>query len=180
VDIAMRTSAAAVNLPLYQHYSESGNYANDPTLIALSFCLNRQKALEAGASELPDNALGLGADPNDIRFLSLGCGSDGSSFVPRKKIGKGKWGLIKWMGRLISLVIHTNMVSNQYYMQQFLDEKQYYRLDAYYRADDAPAVLKDKKLAIDVTDQEQLAAIRSFAETTFMKHREALTTFLEI
>lgn len=180
VDLAMRTSAAPINLPLYQHYSESGSYANDPTLIALAFCLNRQRGKAPNASYLPDNALGLAADPANIRFLSLGCGSDGSSFVPRKKIGKGRWGLIKWAGRLISLVIHTNMVANQYYMRQFLDEKQYYRLNAYYRAEDAPSVLKDKKLAIDVRDEEQLDAIRSYAEATFAKEKEALRAFLEV
>ncbi|MFK8162873.1 MAG: patatin-like phospholipase family protein, partial [Lewinella sp.] len=167
VDIAMRTSAAAVNLPLYQHYSESGNYANDPAMIALSFCMNQQQAAAPGTSILSDNASGLKARPEDIKFLSLGCGATGSSYVPREKIGNGKWGLIKWMGRLISLVIHTNMAANQYYVQQFLNPSQYFRLSAYYKADDAPKVLKDKKLAIDVTDKEQLLAIQSYAEHTY-------------
>ena len=179
VDLAMRTSAAAVNLPLYQHYSESGNYANDPAMMALSFCMNQQQADAPGTSILADNAMGLKARPEDIKFLSLGCGSDGSSFVPREEIGDGNWGLIKWMGRLISLVIHTNMAANQYYVQQFLDPSQYYRFSAYYKADDAPKVLKDKKLAIDVTDKEQLLAIQSFAEDTFDRQREELLAFLD-
>ncbi|WP_020567871.1 patatin-like phospholipase family protein [Neolewinella persica] len=180
VDISMRTSAAAVNLPLYQHYSESGNYANDPAMMALSFCMNQQRAASPGESILPDNALGLKARPEDIKFLSLGCGSDGSSYVPREKIGKGTWGLMKWAGRLISLVIHTNMAANQYYVQQFLNPSQYFRLSAYYKADDAPGVLKDKKLKIDVTDKEQLLAIQSYAEKTYAKQREALLAFLDL
>ena len=180
VDICMRTSAAAVNLPLYQHYSESGNYANDPAMMALSFCMNQQQATASGTSILPDNALGLKAQPEDIKFLSLGCGSRGGSYIPREKIGKGTWGLMKWMGRLISLVIYTNMAANQYYIQQFLNPSQYFRLSAYYKADDAPGVLKDKKLAIDVTDKEQLLAIQSYAEKTYAKQREALVAFLDM
>ncbi len=178
VDIALRTSAAAVNLPLYQRYSESGNYANDPTLMGLSFVMNKQVAETAGGSYLENNRLGLGAEQENIRFLSLGCGSDGKSFVPRKKIGKGNWGLLKWFGHLISLVIETNMVANQYYMQQFLNEEQYMRLTAYYKAPDAPSILRDKKLALDVRDEKQLKAIKEYAEQVFEKEKTRLIPFL--
>ncbi len=181
VDVAMRTSAAPINLPLYQHYSEAGTYANDPTLIALSFCMNHQKAKEAGASYLDDNRLGLGAKHDEIKFLSVGCGSDGRSFVPRDKIKKGNWGIIKWFSTsLISLIIDTNMVSNQYYMHQFLDEEHYMRLNAYYKADDAPAILKNKKLRIDVRDPEQLEAIKGYAETIFQQEKGELKSFLQL
>jgi patatin-like phospholipase/acyl hydrolase len=178
IDLAMRTSAAPINLPLYQRYSESGTYANDPTLIALSFLMNRQKAEQDGVSYLEDNRLGLGLEPEDIRFLSLGCGTDGGSYTERKKIGKGNWGMIKWMSKLIHLVIETNMVASQYYMHQFLNEDQYMRLSAYYKAADAPAVLKNKKLAIDVTDPEQLNAIKAYAEQIFEREKERLFGFL--
>ncbi len=178
VDLAMRTSAAAVNLPLYGRYGESGNYANDPGLIALAFCLNAQPAAP-GQSLLPGGLQGLGLQAADLRFLSLGCGSDGSSYVPRKKIGTGQWGLIKWMGRLISLVIHTNMEFTQHVLQQVLAPRQFYRLSGYYKSAAAPAVLKDKKLKIDVTDREQLDAIETFAKQVFAHRREELHAFFE-
>ncbi len=180
VDVAMRTSAAPINLPLYQHYSEAGTYANDPTMIALSFCMNQQEAKEEGVSFLEGNKLGLGAGPDDIKFLSLGCGTDGRSYVEKKKIKKGNWGLLKWFGEFINLIINTNMVSNQYYMHQFLDEEHYMRLDAYYKAPDAPSILKDKKLKIDVRDPEQLAAIRDYAQAIFENKKEDLLGFLDL
>lgn len=180
VDVAMRTSAAPINLPLYQHFSEAGAYANDPTLIALSFCMNRQAANEEGASYLDGNRLGLGLAQNEIKFLSLGCGTDGRSFVPRKKIGKGNWGMLKWFGELINLIINTNMAANQYFMHQFLDEEHYMRLSAYYKAEDAPAILKDKKLKIDVRDEEQLQAIKAYGEAIFEREKGELMSFLEL
>ncbi len=180
VDIALRNSAAAINLPLYQGYSESGNYANDPSLIALSFLMNQQIATESGTSHLDGNRLGLGLQPHEIKFLSLGCGADGRSFVPRKKIGKGNWGLLKWLGYLISLVIETNMVASRYYMQQFLDENHYLRLSAYYKAENAPEILKNKKLKLDVRDTEQLQAIKEYGEFIFEKEKDKLLTFLEL
>jgi patatin-like phospholipase/acyl hydrolase len=179
VDIAMRSSAAAVNLPIYQHFGEGGNYANDPALIGFSFSLC-DKTGPADSSLLPGGKLGLAADISDIRLLSLGCGSDGRSFVTREKIGNGSWGLTKWMGHLVNLVIDTGMVYTQYLLDEMLDDKRYLRINPYYKSAEAPAVLKNEKLAIDVTKQEQLDAIKSFAEYTFEKEKERILNFLEM
>ena len=168
VDVALRTSAAAVNLPIYQQFGEGGNYANDPALIGLSHCLNK----EAG--------LGLGADIEDVKVLSLGCGSDGGSHFSKKEIGKGNWGLIKWLGRLVNLVIDTNMVYTQYLMSEMLGEKNYLRINPYYKSEDAPDVLKNGKLRIDVKKPEQLQAIKSYAEATFQQERQRIFKFLEL
>lgn len=164
VDIAMRSSAAAVNLPLYPNDGEGGNYANDPALIGFSFRLSK-KTGAPDTSLLPGSKLDLGASMDDIRLLSLGCGSDGRSFVPREKIGNGNWGLSKWMGHLVNLVIDTGRVYTQYLLDEMLDENHYLRINPYYKADDTPAVLKNEKLAIDVTKKEQLEAIKVDAET---------------
>ena len=179
VDVAMRTSAAAVNLPLYQHYGEGGNYANDPALIGFSFCLNAKKGA-SGESLLPENRLGLAADPKDIKLLSLGCGMDGGSFVSREKIKDGNWGLIKWMGHLVNLVIDTNMVYTQHLMNEMLDESRYLRINPYYKSSEAPEALKNGKLRIDVHEKEQLDAIKSYAEFTFEKEKYRILEFLEL
>jgi patatin-like phospholipase/acyl hydrolase len=179
VDVALRTSAAAVNLPIYQNFGEGGNYANDPALIGFSFCLNGNKGAEGTGFHGSGN-LGLGADIQDMRMLSLGCGSDGGSFIEKKKIGKGNWGLIKWMGHLVNLVIDTNMVYSQYLMCEMLDEKRYLRVNPYYKAEQAPDVLKNKKLRIDVQEKEQLEAIKSYAESTFEKEKDRIMELLEI
>ncbi len=179
VDVALRTSAAAVNLPLYQNFGEGGNYANDPALIGFSFCLNGNQGAE-GTGFKENSKLGLATDIGDIRMLSLGCGSDGGSFVEKKKIGKGNWGLIKWMGHLISLVIDTNMVYTQYLMREMLEPSQYLRVNPYYKSEEAPAVLKNKKLRIDVQEREQLEAIKSYAEATFEKEKASILKLLDI
>ena len=180
VDIALRNSAAVINLPLYQTYTEGGNYANDPAMIGLSFALNNKVASLANSSILPNNKLGLGADPQNIKMLSLGCGSTGSSHVSHEKIGNGKWGLLKWVNYLINLVIDTNMVATQYYMAQILPDGQYFRLNAYYKADDAPDVLKNQDLKIDVTDKEQLTAINQYAKKIYSERKQEIFDFLEI
>jgi patatin-like phospholipase/acyl hydrolase len=111
LDVAMRTSAAAVNLPIYQQYGEGGNYANDPCVFGLSFAMNNHPDTK-GDSALSNHKLGLGKNADEIRLLSLGCGSTGSSYVPEKHLKNPDWGLLKWQRYLISLVIDTNMVGN--------------------------------------------------------------------
>ncbi|SDM34630.1 Patatin-like phospholipase/acyl hydrolase [Catalinimonas alkaloidigena] len=180
VNLALRTSAAAVNLPLHGRFSEGGNYANDPALIGLAFALNDKVAPSEGMSRLPGHRLGLGASLKDIRLFSLGCGSTGSSFVSRRKIGNGNWGLLKWTGHLVSLVIDTNMVAVQHYLREMLHPAHYYRLNPYYSAADAPAVLRNQALKIDVTDAAQLAAIHAYAEALYQQQKAAIYRFLDL
>lgn len=175
VDVALRTSAAAVNLPIYQNYGEGGNYANDPALIGFSYSIGGK----SGGPAISATEHGLAADIADIRILSLGCGSDGGSFFEKKEIGSGNWGLIKWMGRLVNLVIDTNMVYTQYLMREMLDEKQYVRINPYYKSAEAPDVLKKGKLRIDVQDKAQLEAIKDYAEFTFEKEKQRILDFLK-
>lgn len=174
VDVALRTSAAAVNLPIYQNFGEGGNYANDPALIGFSYCIGGKGAGMEGAGV--EN--GLGADIANIKVLSLGCGSDGGSFFEKKEIGSGNWGLIKWMGRLVNLVIDTNMVYTQYLLREMLDEKQYVRINPYYKSAEAPDVLKKGKLRIDVQDPAQLEAIRDYGIYTFEQEKQRILDFL--
>jgi uncharacterized protein len=175
VDVALRTSAAAVNLPIYQNFGEGGNYANDPALIGFSYSIGGKGALPG----ITPVEKGLGADIADVSILSLGCGSDGGSFFEKKEIGSGNWGLIKWMGRLVNLVIDTNMVYTQYLMREMLGEKQYVRINPYYKSAEAPDVLKKGKLRIDVQDKAQLDAIKEYAEFTFEKEKERILDFLK-
>jgi uncharacterized protein len=180
VDMAMRNSAAVVNLPMYQHFTEGGNYANDPAMIGLAFALNNKDESFEGESKLGNGKLGLGAQIQDVRILSLGCGSTGNSYIPRDKIGNGDWGIFKWTNYLVNLVIDTNMVAVQYYLRQMLNEDQYLRINPYYHSSDAPDVLKKQKLKIDVTNPKQLDAIKGYAEKTFSDQKQQILDFLEI
>lgn len=177
IDIAMRTSAAAVNLPIYQHYGEGGNYANDPCVFGLSFALN-SKPDHHHTSLLSNNKLGLARNATDIKLFSLGCGSDGASYFKDDHLRNPDWGLFKWQRYLVSLVIDTNMVANQYISEEILPEENYLRINAYYKDESAPDVLRNKKLKIDVTDKEQLLAIRQYAEQIYDQRKPDIQSFL--
>lgn len=165
LDVAMRSASAAINLPIYGRFTEGGNYANDPSMIGLSYCLNPN---------------GMNTPLNDIRLLSLGCGSTGNSVVPKKSLENGNWGLAKWFPYLINLVIDTGMVAVQHYLNEILGDDRYLRVNAYYSADDAPDALRNKKLKIDVRDPEQLKAIKEYAESVFEQKKDEIYDFLEI
>lgn len=165
-DVALKTSAAIMNLPIYEGFVEGGNYANDPALVGFFYALKQQKA-EEGASKL-----------ENIQLLSLGCGSDEKSFIPSKKIGNGNWGMARWMGHLAPMVIETKMVASQYYLQQALHADQYLRINVNYNAPQSPQALRGKKLAIDVRDDAQLRAIHEYAYSTFEAEKSRIKNFI--
>jgi hypothetical protein len=179
IDIAMRTSSAAINLPVYQKYSEGGSYANDPCVFGLSFALQSDPDTDQ-TLRLQNQKLGLAKAPNDIKLLSIGCGSDGSSYVPEHKLKKKDWGFLKWSKYIVNLVIDTNMVANQYLTKEILPKENYLRINAYYRDESAQEILrKAKKLKIDVTDPNQLKAIKDYAASTFDANRNEILTFIQ-
>ena len=147
IDVAMRTSAAAVNLPIYQDHGEGGNYSNDPSAFGLSFALNANPG--TADRTLPSNGkTGLAKTQPEIRLLSLGCGSTGASYVKDNHLKNPDWGLFKWQRYLVNLVIDTNMIANQYLSQQILPPENYMRINAYYK--DECAENTPPKNAIDI------------------------------
>ena len=103
---------------------------------------------------------------------------DGGTFIPKNEISRGNWGLVKWINRLTSLVIDTVMVYTQYLLGEIMDANQYLRINPYYKSDDAPAILRNEKLRIDVRKKEHLEAIKQFAEFTFEQESERIKNFL--
>ncbi len=178
VDITMRASVAAVKMPMYQHFIEGGNYANNPAMIGYAFAVNKQPDTE-GISYLSSRQRGLGATADQIRLLSLGCGTDGSSYIPRDEIGTGRWGLLKWQHHLINLIFDAKMAATGYYLRQLLDSHQYLRINPYYKSKEAPTILRDKKLRFDVRNKEQLEAIHHYARQIFAKEQQRIQDFLE-
>ena len=177
IDVAMRTSAAAVNLPIYQEHGEGGNYSNDPSAFGLAFAMSANPGTPDRT--LPSNAkTGMAKTPPEIKLLSLGCGSTGASYVKDTHLRNPDWGLYKWQRYLISLVIDSNMISNQYLSQQILPPENYLRINAYYKDESAPDILRKKKLKIDVTDKEQLMAIRDFAQQIYQLNKSSIISFI--
>jgi len=179
IDIAMRTSAAAVNLPVYQKFAEGGNYANDPCVFGLSFAMGQQPDTHQQL-RLQNQKLGLAKAPTEIKLLSFGCGSDGASYVAEKDLKNPDWGLLKWQKYLIQLVIDSNMVANQYLTKEILPKENYLRINAYYKDEAAPEILRNKKLKIDVTDTEQLKAIKQYATSVYNTNKTTILNFLKL
>jgi patatin-like phospholipase/acyl hydrolase len=177
IDVAMRTSAAAINLPIYQKFAEGGNYANDPCVFGLSFAMGQQPDTQHQL-RLQNQKLGLAKSPAEIKLLSIGCGSDGASYVPEDKMKNPDWGFLKWQRYLVQLVIDTNMVANQYLTREILPKENYLRVNAYYKDEAAPEILRNKKLKIDVTDPEQLKAIRQYAIEVYAANKNTILNFI--
>ncbi len=177
IDIAMRTSAAAINLPIYQKFAEGGNYANDPCVFGLSFALGQEP--DTGHQlRLQNQKLGLAKSPAEIKLLSLGCGSDGASYVPEEQLKNPDWGFLKWQRYLVQLVIETNMVANQYLTKEILPRENYLRINAYYKDEAAPEILRNKKLRLDVTNPDQLHAIKDYATDVYEANRNTILNFI--
>lgn len=167
VDVALKTSAAIMNLPIYDGFVEGGNYANDPALVGLFYALGK-----------PENG-GLGADLADVKILSLGCGSDEKSFISDKEIGKGNWGMARWVNHLAPMVIETKMVATQYYLNQVFAKDQYLRINVNYKSPNAPRALRrEKKLAIDVREDNLLRAISEYAHLTYQAEHQNIKNFI--
>ena len=177
IDIAMRTSAAAINLPIYQKFGEGGNYANDPCVFGLSFALSQEPDTNHQL-RLQNQKMGLAKAPTEIKLLSLGCGSDGASYFPQDKLKNPDWGFLKWQKYLVNLVIDTNMVANQYLTREILPKENYLRINAYYKDEAAPEILRNKKLKIDVTDPEQLKAIKQYATDVYTANKNTILNFI--
>lgn len=177
IDIAMRTSAAAINLPIYQKFGEGGNYANDPCVFGLSFALSQEPDTQHQL-RLQNQKMGLAKAPTEIKLLSLGCGSDGASYFPQDKLKNPDWGFLKWQKYLVNLVIDTNMVANQYLTKEILPKENYLRINAYYKDEASPEILRNKKLRIDVTDPDQLKAIRQYATDIYAANKNTILNFI--
>ena len=71
------------------------------------------------------------------------------------------------------------MVGNQYLTSEILPKENYMRVNAYYKDESAPEVLRNKKLKIDVKDKEQLDAIKQYAEETYALNKSEIISFIQ-
>ena len=105
VDVAMRTSAAPLELPIYQSlngvagapgFVDGGLVANNPSMITLSAIVGSLK--NGSTSQGPQSA---GDSLRDITMLSVGTGrnlvSKAQYVDPEFKDGSAAWGYQKWL-----------------------------------------------------------------------------------
>jgi patatin-like phospholipase/acyl hydrolase len=93
VDVAMRSSAAPIELPIYQSltgegpgYADGGFVAANPAVVALAQVLD----------QVPESRR-LDALASDIRMLSIGSGVIPNSANPQFVHGLAPWGYIPWI-----------------------------------------------------------------------------------
>jgi patatin-like phospholipase/acyl hydrolase len=181
VDIALRTSAGPTYFPIYQNHIDGGVAMNNPAMAAVMFAINKH---DGGNGEYiyPDGEFkGLNKKIEDVKILSIGCGTSNKEFVDKTRTEIGTdWGNIQWAKFLPSLLTTSNMQITEYYMEQLLHEKQYKRISFLFDSEDAPEVIRGTKkvLKLDVKDPKLLAGMKKFALDYYDKNRDKLLKFL--
>jgi uncharacterized protein len=124
VDVALRTSAAPIYFPEYQHYIDGGTVANNPSMAALAQAID----IGTGNQQL-----------QDLRIFSIGTGTK----LDFKTGANHQWGMWSWARPIISILIDGVMGVADYQCQRLLGDSRYRRL--------APNVSRD--IAIDAVSK---------------------------
>jgi patatin-like phospholipase/acyl hydrolase len=110
VDVVMRSSAAPLFFPIYQHYVDGGVVANNPSVCAFAQVLDAKTPIALGKR---------------IQILSLGTGSNAES----ESSERGKFGLWRWGMKLVGIVAGGQVGLAHYQCAQILGPAHYCRVD---------------------------------------------------
>jgi len=190
VDLCLKTSAGPVYFPIYEGFIDGGVAMNNPAMAAIAFALNANKSSSGPNHFLyPDGVQkGLAQSIDNIKLLSIGTGTSNLSYISKKEIGNGDWGLWKWKDHIADMLTETNMTSSEYYVKNVLADKQYKRLQIDFSKIDKSNVLykdfignkeKPKAVDMDVKESKYLQAMKKLAEELYDKEKENLISFLK-
>ncbi len=182
VDIALRTSAGPTYFPIYQQkYIDGGVAMNHPAMAAVAFAINKQEEPDNREYRYPDGLKkGLGKNPEDLRVLSLGCGTSNRNYIHPQKVKKGDWGNLQWVKYLPDLLTESNVQAADYYVRQVLHTEDYLRIQPEFDSSDAPAELNDPDhvLGLDVKDDKRLRAMHEYAKEIYHSRKSDIHKFL--
>lgn len=183
VDLCLKTSAAPTYFPIYKNHIDGGVSLNNPAMAAFAYAINKR---DDGTGEFrhPDGKhRGLRKRIDELKILSLGCGTSNRNYIPEAEIKKrknGDWGNLQWVKYLPDMLTETNMQASSYYVNQLLSADQYKRIQLYFDREEAPAVLRGKMLGLDIKNRELLLAMEQYAEQVYLRHKDELLDFLEL
>ncbi len=122
----------------------------------------------------------MGLHVNDIKVLSLGCGTSNGNYIPPDAIESGDWGLLQWKDFIADMLTETNISASEYYVKQVLSPDDYLRCQLHFDDRRAPDAIKGKKFGLDVRDKRKLKAMKQFALEYYDRNRDQILKFLEI
>jgi patatin-like phospholipase/acyl hydrolase len=173
-DIACRISAGPTYFPIREHrYIDGGVGMNHPAMAAVAFALNKQDHMDAQVGQKP----GLGWKREDIKVLSLGCGTSNLNRIERHKVGKGDWGNLDWVKYLPDLLTESNMQASEYYVRQVLPKSNYLRIQTDLK-DLAVRLNRSKPIELDCVKPKILDGMKDLAEQQYRLHRNEIKQFL--
>ena len=176
-DLALMTSAAPTYFPIYQNHIDGAVALHNPAMAAIAFAINKRN--DGINHRYPDGKnRGLGYKLSDVHILSLGTGTSNMNFIPKNKIGKGDWGNFQWIKYLPDMLTETNMQTSLYYLDQLLDDHQYLRIQLFFDREEAPDLIKDKNIGMDVKRKDLLLAMKQYAEEYFEQNKSGILEFL--
>ncbi len=179
-NIALRTSAAPTYLPIVEkEFIDGGVAINHPALSALSFAVSENISSKQKYRFDAPTHKGLGWNLKNTRILSLGCGTSNGTFVERKQISDGDWGLWQWRSHIADLMIESNVQCSEYYVRQLLSKGNYLRLQPDFSEDICPSELKGIKIDLDIKNVDTLEILRQFACDFYELNKSAIMDLIE-
>lgn len=183
VDLCLKTSAAPTYFPIYQNHVDGGVSLNNPSMAAIAYAINR-RGEGKGEFRHPDGVTrGLNKKLENLKVLSLGCGTSNRNYIPEEEIKgrqNGDWGNLQWVKYLPDMLTETNMQASSYYVNQLLSPGQYMRIQLFFNHPEAPELLKGKNIGQDVKRRDLLEAMVQYAEQVYSQHRNEILSFLEL
>ncbi|MEM8908846.1 MAG: patatin, partial [Bacteroidota bacterium] len=159
-------------------FIDGGVAINHPAMAAVSFAINQHDSEKAVYCHRSPHSKGLKLKVNDLRVLSLGCGTSNGNYIPPQSISTGDWGIFQWKDYIADLLTETNVSASEYYVKQVLAPDDYWRCQLRFDAKEAPVAIRGKKMGLDVTSKTKLKAMKAFAEQYYETNKKKLLRFL--
>lgn len=183
IDLCLMTSAGPTYFPIYKNHVDGGVSLNNPSMAALAYAINSHDDGEGEYRHPDGKRKGLGLNLNDLKLFSLGCGTSNKNYISEKAIKSqrnGDWGNLQWVKYLPDMLTETNMQASAYYVNQLLPQDRYLRIHPNFNQPDAPFLIRNKVVGLDIKEKKYLQAMHQYAKDIFSREKARIYDFLEI